>query len=452
MAALHSKAVDYVKTGQPAEMPKRLRLNMWPHFMEKKHKRKEQIYHSDKILGLLYDKVESVNFIPLYEEPFDKRILRAYVMEDSMLRIVRQTKSQYDTAMRRIMAQHEIKTEFEVWTTFVLSKPRVGSDYKIQEEMGTISDALKDRFRKVCIDRAGGNDFALLGKFVAGMYKVTKEELDIALAECRRTKLVSGREVPCRKMEPRYMPLISFPWLFEKELGRIATGIEGNKQIEDTLPLSVLNNNSRKRGTGAASNLDDFIQMEDGRTIHRGEELDLFNANAINDDKSNSGDSDVSEARSVHDYRDGHDLVRGTNGEVVINTEFKPKPVPQDLLSGTGVEEVIPRTELDGLVGQVLEPVKRTPSATPTEPNSRQSAVFVQITHSTKQDELTNQVVEPTRHLALSAEKLENRLSSSSYEPMDTPNFSSEDETIEELVEIEIKESALEKLERMMRS
>jgi len=441
-----------VKTGLPAEMPKRLRLNMWPHFMEKKHKRKEQVYHSEKILGLLYDKVESVNFTPLYEEPFDRRILRAYKFEDSTLKTVRQTKSQYDTAMRRIMAQHEIKTEFEVWTTFVLSKPRVGSDYKVQEEMAVISDALKDRFRKVCIDRAGGKDFILLGKFVAGMYKVTKEELDIALAECRRTKLVSGREVPCRKMEPKYMPLISFPWLFEKELGRIATGIQSNDQIEDMLPPLVLNNNTRKRGAGATADPDDYIQMEDGRAIHRGEELDLFNANAINDDKSDSGNSDTSVVRFAGDYFEGHDLVRGRNGEVVMKTEFEPKPVPQDLLSGTGLEEIIPRTELDGLVGQVSEPNTRTASVSSTDQVNQLGTAFNQLTPRARQYNFTGQVLEPLRRLSLSTKAPENRLSSSSYEPMDTPNSSSEEETVEEHVHIEIKESALEKLERMMRS
>src|SRR5271154_4308064 len=107
LAALHSKAVDYVKTGQPAEMPKRLRPYKWPHFMEKKFKPKDATYHSHKILGQLYDRVESVDFGPQYEEPFDKRILRAYKLDDGLLKTVRQTKSQYDTHMRRIMAQQE---------------------------------------------------------------------------------------------------------------------------------------------------------------------------------------------------------------------------------------------------------------------------------------------------------------------------------------------------------
>jgi RNA-dependent RNA polymerase len=90
---LHSKAVDYVKTGEPAQMPKRLRPGKWPHFMEKRHKPKDAQYHSKKILGQLYDKVETVNFKPQYEEPFDKRILRAYALDDALLKTVRQIKT-----------------------------------------------------------------------------------------------------------------------------------------------------------------------------------------------------------------------------------------------------------------------------------------------------------------------------------------------------------------------
>ncbi|ESZ97230.1 hypothetical protein SBOR_2395 [Sclerotinia borealis F-4128] len=280
LAELHSKAVDYVKTGQPANMPKCLKPNKWPHFMEKVHKPKSQQYHSSKILGQLYDKVESVQFVPQYEEPFDKRILRAYQLDDAILKAARQAKSKYDIAMRRILAQQEIRTEFEVWSTFILSKPRVGSDYKLQEEMASITGALKDRFRLVCIEKAGGKDFSVLGPFVAAMYKVTKEELDIALAECRTTRMVNGMEVPKRQMKPEAMPLISFPWLFEKELGRIATGIEAIDDFEEigfhTFSINKPQTTAPKRPREQSRQEEDFVKQENGVIIHRGEILDLF--------------------------------------------------------------------------------------------------------------------------------------------------------------------------------
>jgi RNA-dependent RNA polymerase len=250
LAELHSKAVDYVKTGQPAEMPKRLRSYKWPHFMEKKYKPKDAIYHSEKILGQLYDSVERVSFVPQWKEPFDKRVLKAYKLNDATLKSARQIKRKYDAAMRRIMAQQDIETEFEVWSTFLLSRPRVGSDYKMQEVIGAISRALKDQFRAVCIEAAGSNDFSVLGPFVAAMYRVTKEELDIALAECRALKLAGEQGVPRRKMEADFMPLISFPWLFEKELGRIATGIDIDYDLDELGLRSLIINESAERQAG----------------------------------------------------------------------------------------------------------------------------------------------------------------------------------------------------------
>ena len=192
--------------------------------MEKRNKPKEQIYISNKILGQLYSRVETIDFMPQYEAPFDSRILDACPPDETLLNTARQVKSEYDTAVRRIMAQQEIRTEFEVWTTFVLSRPRVGSDYKVQEDMAHITGSLKDRFKQICIEKAGGAEMNQLAPFVAAMYKVTWEELEVALRECRTIINVGGMDVPQRKMEPKSMPLISFPWLFNHILGRIATG------------------------------------------------------------------------------------------------------------------------------------------------------------------------------------------------------------------------------------
>ena len=224
---------------------------------------------------------------------------------------------------------------------------------RFKRKWGRISEALKERFRLVCIELAGGKDFSVLGPFVAAMYKVTKEELDIALAECRSTKIVGGLEVPKRKMVPKSMPLLSFPWLFEKELSRIATSTEATDDIEglglQTLDLKGDANTSRKpagvrRGVINAVDLDDYIQQEDGRIIHRGEELDLFRADANSD---SAGESEFDDARVAEDRRS---FLKGNSGELVLNTSFQPYHVPNQLLSGTGVEDVVPRTILEGFV------------------------------------------------------------------------------------------------------
>ncbi|KAL9600633.1 MAG: hypothetical protein Q9219_003066 [cf. Caloplaca sp. 3 TL-2023] len=216
LAALHSTAVDYPKSGVPALMTRDLRPAKWPHFMEKPNRPRENIYHSKKVLGKLFDQVERVDFIPIFDSPFDTRILQAYSLERSMLYEAAVLKEQYDSAMRRIMAQHAIKTEFEVWSTFVMSHSKVTGDYKFHEEIGQISMTLKERFRVQCYAKAGGKDFQVLGRFVAAMYTVTKEEV------CEAVQKIKGRGEAAATITASSMPMVSFPWLFPGVLGRIA--------------------------------------------------------------------------------------------------------------------------------------------------------------------------------------------------------------------------------------
>ncbi|KAL8708247.1 MAG: hypothetical protein Q9220_006824 [cf. Caloplaca sp. 1 TL-2023] len=216
LADLHSTAVDYLKSGVPARMTRDLNPPKWPHFMEKKNRPRENIYHSRKVLGKLFDEVELVDFMALYDAPFDKRILGAYSHGTKTLEEVTALKQQYDEAVRRIMAQHAIKTEFEVWSTFVMSHSRASNDYKFHEEIGRLAMTLKERFRKECYEKAGSKDFEVLGPFVAAMYTVTAEEIGQAVAQARargseEKDLVAGK-----------MPMMSFPWLFQGVLGKIA--------------------------------------------------------------------------------------------------------------------------------------------------------------------------------------------------------------------------------------
>jgi RNA-dependent RNA polymerase len=223
LAALHSMAVDYAKTGVPAEMPKELKITRYPHWAEKE---KHRSYESRKILGQLYDEVDRVPFEPAWELPFDSRILEAYEVADKTLELVRETKCLYDEAMRRLMSQHGIRTEFEVWTTFILAHNHENRDYKIQEELGEAAAGLKRQFQDTCYEGAGTTprerDWEKLKLWVAAMYTVTAQEVAAANAECNTRILVAGEYVPQRFRTTETMPLISFPWLFQRELGMIA--------------------------------------------------------------------------------------------------------------------------------------------------------------------------------------------------------------------------------------
>lgn len=297
LAALHSMAVDYVKTGVPARMPRELAPRKWPHFMEKNHKPKEQIYVSHKILGKLYDQVERVDFVPAFSNTFDKRILQAYKLEKQMLQDATDLKHEYDAAMHRIMAQHDIKTEFEVWSTFVLHHSNQSKDYKFHEEIGQLSSALKDQYRMECYRKAGSKDFESMGPFVAAMYAATASEMDEAVKECRQVKIVSGVEEPVRKLVPESMPLMSFPWLFHDILGKIANGNNSPAcQNTDTAVLMQkdLRHTPPKKFRADHGLLDeeDTLETAEGVT-HRGEVLELFDKLSDHDGDLQNGNSDA---------------------------------------------------------------------------------------------------------------------------------------------------------------
>lgn len=291
-------------------MLKRLNPIAFPHFME----RNSKSYRSLKPLGRIYDRVRTIKFDPTYDMAFDKRILSRFELLADETNKAREVKGRYDIAMRRLIGRHENPvTEFEIWSTFILSKPRVGNDYKLQEEVGRDVAALKDRFRSICGEAVVGAteekdyvvfsysmiDLEKLDRFVAAMYTVTHDEVQEAL-RLRALPVMDGEEIDEGYRLP--MPLISFPWLFHKELCRIATG--GRPPIRQWKPSSgsdggqtvAIENNvvtadyksepepelepesetqvivSKKEGSA----FEDSVRTSSGKVVHRGETLDLF--------------------------------------------------------------------------------------------------------------------------------------------------------------------------------
>ncbi|KAF2857014.1 RdRP-domain-containing protein [Plenodomus tracheiphilus IPT5] len=276
LAKLHSQAVDYPKSGIPAVMNRELRPSKYPHFMEKRHLPPGKTYISKKILGMLYDQVQLVNFQPQWENAFDKRILEAYNLDETLLRTVNSIKVAYDESLRRLMAKHGIRTEFEAWTVFVLAHNQESRDYKFAEEFGRTVSALKEQYRDICRRSAevtGVADWTRLGPFVAAMYTVTAREMETALRECRTTKTVGGKETPARMMDQEHMPLISFPWIFASELGTIATNAKAARESEPV--RSQQNVFHRQKKSGRASESQTGVVETEGGTTRYGELLKL---------------------------------------------------------------------------------------------------------------------------------------------------------------------------------
>ena len=303
-------AVDYVKTGQPARMTRDLQPPKWPHFMEKVGKKQHQVYRSKKVLGQLYDQVERIDFVPAFTAPFDTRILNAYTLDESILRNAREIKKEYDAHMRRIMAQQEIKTEFEVWSTFVLQHSSTSNAFKYHEQIGEISLALKDQFRLICHERAGGKDFEHIGPFAAAMYEVTAREMDAAVEECHCFQIVGGQPRPLREMTPSTMPLMSFPWLFQDVLGKIAksntpkalntASTQGAIGSEAAGLLGQMKAPQAKRFRVGPRTLDseDYLVTSKG-TTHPGQMLELFGRSGESSERKESAEAEYIPTSSV---------------------------------------------------------------------------------------------------------------------------------------------------------
>jgi RNA-dependent RNA polymerase len=244
LAHLHSTAVDYAKTGVPAEMPKRLKVTKWPHWAELKNKAKKHIYYSNKVIGKLYNMVQRIDFIPAWDLPPDKRILEAYQLDEEILEAARALKSEYDAAIGRLMARFGVKSDFEVFTTFALEHSEDFGDYKFAETIGEAVGATKDHFRNLCYEKAGTTaeerDPEKIARFAAAMYTATAQELTVAANECKKSKLKGGQWIPLKQPTLENMPFMSFPWLFEAELGRIANKGRLEKRHEVHHPIQPI--------------------------------------------------------------------------------------------------------------------------------------------------------------------------------------------------------------------
>jgi hypothetical protein len=213
-------------------------------------------------------------------------------VDEAKLEAARQIKSQYDTSMRRIMAQQGLQTEFELWTSFALSKPAMCTDYKRQEDLGFEYDTLKQRFRDVCYQAAGGSNADKIDPFVVAMYKVTEEDV--------QRENNGPLEDPSPGGDYKSMPLISFPWIFHWVMIRLAMGEqyspdkmmmaaarrEATRAATDSMKGSCAPNNTENTDASKSAILNGstdgdekknlVTELPNGSLIARGQLLNLF--------------------------------------------------------------------------------------------------------------------------------------------------------------------------------
>ncbi|KAI7681489.1 hypothetical protein KC319_g1564 [Hortaea werneckii] len=319
---------------------------------------------------------------PAWDLPFDQRVLSRHSPSEQMLQDAREVKQQYDEAIHRVMAQHGIQRELEVWTTFVLKHNDEVNDYKFAETLSETIFALKDHYRELCFDKAGTTrqelDWLKLSAFIVAIYTVTAEET-------KTWRL--HKEQGVDSVHAVDQPYISFPWIFAKELGYIAKGRSPGAyaflRMNETMP-------SLKKQPGMVTDSQDYLNIPpelsvvndgDERVVREG---DLLNVNqaapaAYPPTPAQSGSAErVSERGGEVD-----DSATSTTSEGHKTGEATPPEDTSDESSAASRAsmaslQAAPHTDLAPAVGPVVEASIASDAANESEVTEEE--VFIQST------------------------------------------------------------------------
>lgn len=119
LAVLHSMAVDFAKTGAPAEMPRALKPRMFPNFMERIEK---PMYTSKGALGKLYRTIIELISQARSNSDRSEKIVEAYDHElevdgfEGFLETAEIHRDMYAEKMRSLMYFYGAETEDEMLT------------------------------------------------------------------------------------------------------------------------------------------------------------------------------------------------------------------------------------------------------------------------------------------------------------------------------------------------
>ncbi|KAJ0764721.1 putative RNA-directed RNA polymerase [Helianthus annuus] len=160
LAKLFSIAVDFPKTGVPAEMPSNLRPKEYPDFMEKPDK---TTYESQNVIGKLFREVKHIDPKNSPITPFTKEVARqTYDADMEVLGFEDYTdeafdfKTYYDNKLGSLMDYYGIKTEAELLTGSIMKMSRSFDRRNDAEAVGLAVKSLRKEARNWF--KSGGGD------------------------------------------------------------------------------------------------------------------------------------------------------------------------------------------------------------------------------------------------------------------------------------------------------
>lgn len=153
LAKLHSIAVDFAKTGIPAEIPPHLRVKEYPDFMEKAD---NITYESPNVIGKLFREIKhkAPERISL-NNPFTLEVARqsydpdmeVYGFEDYLIDAF-DYKTQYDNKLGNMMDYFGIKTEAEIISGSLMKLTKSFHRSRDAEAIGIVVRSLRNEARK----------------------------------------------------------------------------------------------------------------------------------------------------------------------------------------------------------------------------------------------------------------------------------------------------------------
>ncbi|KAI3730498.1 hypothetical protein L1987_61668 [Smallanthus sonchifolius] len=151
LAKLFSIAVDFPKTGVPAEIPSNLRPKEYPDFMEKPDK---TTYESQNVIGKLFREVKHIAPQDSPVTPFTKDVARqTYDADMEVPGFEDYTdeafdfKTVYDNKLGNLMDYYGIKTEAELLTGSIMKMSRSFDRMNDAEAVGLAVKSLKKEAR-----------------------------------------------------------------------------------------------------------------------------------------------------------------------------------------------------------------------------------------------------------------------------------------------------------------
>jgi RNA-dependent RNA polymerase len=151
LAELFSIAVDFPKTGVPAEIPRELRVQTYPDFMEKPDK---PTYKSERVIGKLFRAVKDIAPDESSAKSFTKEVaLRSYDPDLEVegfrdyLQDAFDYKTEYDYKLGNLMDYYEIKTEAELLSGSIIKMSKSFDRRKVADDIGLAVKSLRKEAR-----------------------------------------------------------------------------------------------------------------------------------------------------------------------------------------------------------------------------------------------------------------------------------------------------------------